>query len=93
MTERIEAKIRAVEQDIEAIRNGEMLAIHDAPTDKKLDESQAIELQEWRIVQLRKMLDRSYEQLADEFYQLKLNKLTFESAVLLDLYRIALGVM
>lgn len=93
MIGRIEAKIKAIEQDIIAIKDGEMLAIHNEPIDKKRDEAQAIELQEWRIVHLKLMKDMPVRALENNLERLQREKQTFESVVLIDLYRIALGVL
>lgn len=89
----VEQKIQQIKQDIEAIKNGEMLAIHNESSDKKRDEEEAIELQKWRIRHLENIRDMPIPVLERNLALLQKEKQTFETSVMIDLYRIALGVL
>lgn len=96
MKNRIEEKIKQIKHDIEAIKNGEMLSIYNAPIDKKMDEEQSIRLQEWRIKILHDLRYFPADILARKLKTFEENQIaekSFETAVLIDLYKIALGVL
>lgn len=92
----IDKKVKQIKKDIQAIQDGEMLAIYNKPTDEEINKDYAIKLQRWRIEVLKGLKKKTKTQLSQELIELEEKfkvKPDFETAVVIDLYRIALGVL
>lgn len=92
----IDKKVKQIKKDIKAIQDGEMLAIYNKHTDEEINKDYAIKLQRWRIEVLKGLKTKTKTQLSQELLGLEEKfkvKPDFETAVAMDLYRIALGVL
>lgn len=92
----IDKKVKQIKKDIKAIQNGEMLRIYNKPTDEEINKDYAIKLQNWRIEVLKSLKKKTETQLSKELLDLEEKfkvKPDFETAVVMDLYRIALEVL
>jgi hypothetical protein len=93
LKERIEAKIKQIQEDIQSISRGEMLGVYNGKSHPK---EQEIKFQQWRIDILKHIKTMKKNQVANELISLQeqYKKVTkYEILVVIDLYRVALGVI
>jgi uncharacterized protein (UPF0335 family) len=93
LKKRIEAKIKQINDDIEAISNGEMLSVYKGKPHPK---EQEIKFQKWRIDVLNHIKNLREEDANKELERLRglhEKEKNYETLVIIDLYRLALGVI
>lgn len=93
MIESIDAKIKQIEDDIKAISNNEMLGVYNGEAHHKEEE---IKFQQWRIDILKHIKTLSESEAANELIRLQKQyekEPKYETNVVIDLYRVALGVI
>jgi uncharacterized protein (UPF0335 family) len=93
LKERIEAKIKQIEEDIKSISRGEMLGVYNGKSHPK---EQEIKFQQWRIDILKHIKTMKKDQVANELIRLQeqyKKESKYETLVVMDLYRLYLGVI
>jgi uncharacterized protein (UPF0335 family) len=93
LKERIEAKIKQIEDDIQSISRGEMLGVYNGKAHPK---EQEIKFQQWRIDILKHIKTMKKDQVDNELILLQKQyekETKYETLVIIDLYRVALGVI
>jgi hypothetical protein len=93
MKEKIESKIKQIEEDIQSISRGEMLGVFNGQPHPK---EQEIKFQQWRIDILKHVDTLTLDQAANELIRLQQQydrEPKYETLVIADLYRVALGVI
>jgi uncharacterized protein (UPF0335 family) len=93
LKERIDAKIKQIEEDIQSISRGEMLGVYNGKSHPK---EQEIKFQQWRIDILKHIKTMKKDKVANELIRLQeqhKKEPKYETLVVIDLYRAALGVI
>jgi uncharacterized protein (UPF0335 family) len=93
LQKRIDAKIKQIEDDIQSITRGGMLGVYNGEAHPK---EQEIKFQQWRIDILKHIKTLVQDKAANELIRLQKqydDEPKYETLVVIDLYRIALGVI